>query len=270
MPAYNPTVSVVIATKAVDDHLEAAVHSILEQTYPDFELIVVLDGLRDPGRVGGADPRVRVLATTSRRGVAAALNTGISASSGELIARLDADDLAAPDRLARQVAEFTRRPELACLGSAATLIDDDGTPLGRIAADTGTRIPVVLLRRNALIHSSTMFRRCAFEAAGCYDETCIRMQDYELWLRLAAIGEIDNLPDELVSYRVHSGQSSRNTPPWTPAVALILRHRMRLARQLGRSSATQHGVNAAWLAAQTMRHLKLRRPAYLTRRGSRV
>jgi GT2 family glycosyltransferase len=127
-------------------------------------------------------------------------------------------------------------------------------------------IPVAMLRRNAFVHSSVMIRRAALELVGGYDERCVRMQDYDLWLRLASVGGVANLSDELVSYRVHDGMHSRVTSPFGRPARCVLASRIALARHLGRTTARQHAENALWTAAQVLRHAGLRRPRYLAAR----
>jgi len=255
--------SVVMPTMRADRHLATAVRSVLRDDVEELELVVVLDGL-DPRDVDlPRDDRLRVVALPERRGTPAALNAGAAAGTGPLIARLDADDVALPGRFEAQRAEFARRPGLVCLGSSVSLIDDDDAPVGAWPAATGPGLAEALLRRNVFVHSSTVYRRAAFEAVGGYDERCTRMQDYELWLRLATTGELDSLPEVLTAYRVHPGQHSRNTPPWGAPARQVRASRLALARHLGRPTPVQHVENAAWSAAQALRHTGLRRSAYL-------
>ena len=256
-------ITVVMPTMRADRHLDTAVRSVLRDDVDELELVVVLDGL-DPRDVHlPRHDRLRVVALPERRGTPAALNAGAHAGTGPLIARLDADDVALPGRFEAQRTELARRPDLVCLGSSVSLIDDDDAPLGDWPAATGPGLAETLLRRNVFVHSSTVYRREAFEAVGGYDERCTRMQDYELWLRLATIGGLDSLPDVLTAYRVHPGQHSRNTPPWGAPARRVRASRLALARHLGRPTPVQHVENAAWSAAQALRHAGLRRPGYL-------
>ncbi|MBF4603152.1 glycosyltransferase [Curtobacterium sp. VKM Ac-2884] len=261
----TPTVSVVIPTVWLNEHFQQALESILTQTLRDIEIVVVLDGIADIDHVIPDDSRITVVQHAVRRGTPAALNSGVAAAQAPFIARLDADDVASPERLERQVAEFRSRPDLVLLGSYAAVIDSSGTPTGLVEVPTAA-IPAALLRRNAFVHSSVMIRRGALELVGGYDERCNRMQDYDLWLRIARVGQIANIPDVLVAYRVHDGMHSRVTSPIGPAARCVLASRSRLARSLGRSAASQHAENMLWTVAQLLRHARLRRPRYLTAR----
>lgn len=258
----TPAVSVVIPTVRLDEHFRAAVRSVLDQEFTDFELVVVLDGVAATDSDIPEDARISVVQHASRLGTPRSLNDGIAASSAPLIARLDADDIARPDRLALQVGRFAVQAELVALGSSARVIDLTGAAIGTIDAPVGVG-PEALLRRNVFVHSSTMFRREALIAVGGYDERCTRMQDYDLWLRLCTQGDIDNLPEQLVDYRVHPDMHSRATSPFGPSARRVRAARLALASQLGRPRTAQHLENAAWTSAQLVRHLGLRRPRYL-------
>jgi glycosyltransferase involved in cell wall biosynthesis len=258
----TPLVSVVIPTVWLNDHFRQALDSILTQTLQDIEIVVVLDGIEDVDGVVPFDDRVVVVRHHTRRGTPAALNSGVAAARAPFIARLDADDLAGPDRLEKQLAHFRSRPDLVLLGSGAAVVDSSGVRTGRVDVPADG-IPVAMLRRNAFVHSSVMIRRAALELVGGYDERCVRMQDYDLWLRLAAVGGVANLSDELVSYRVHDGMHSRMTSPFGPPARRIRASRIVLARHLGRAASRQHAENALWTASQLLRYAGLRRPRYL-------
>src|ERR1044071_3222306 len=115
-----PAVSVLMAVYNGERHLQAAIDSILAQTFTDFALVIVDDGSTDGSRAivaGCDDPRIRLIALERNGGLSAALNAGLAAIESPLVARQDADDLSEPDRLARQMAVMRERPDLAILGS---------------------------------------------------------------------------------------------------------------------------------------------------------
>ncbi|MBK5961830.1 hypothetical protein CCR97_27005 [Rhodoplanes elegans] len=204
------TVSVVLPVRDGGPFLREALDSVLGQEMGNLELLAVDDGSTDdtPAILAAAaarDPRVRLFATGGR-GLVAALNTGVEAARGAYLARLDADDVAMPNRLSRQLSAMTARPSLGLLGSWAETIDADGRPIGRLTPETDPGALVALLQRtNPFIHSSLMLRtdlvrrlsgyRAAFEAA----------EDYDLWLRVAEVAEVGNLPEPLIRYRWHGG-----------------------------------------------------------------
>ena len=259
-----PAVSVLIPTVRMDEHLDIAVTSALAQTMGAVEVVVVLDG----GEVGATPPewaedrRVTVLSSSERRGTASTLNTAIGRSSAPLVARLDADDVSEPERLARQVAALDAHPEWDGLGAAATVVDADGAVLGTIDVPTEDTARH-LLRRNPFVHSSMLLRRRALDRVGGYDPRCVRMQDYDLWLRLSLEGTLGNLDEPLVQYRVHEGMHSRRTSPFSASARTVLASRRRLARRLGEPAARQLARDGVWTAGQALRNAGLRRPRYL-------
>ena len=149
------------------------------------------------------------MARRTQLGLTRSLNEGVSLARAPLIARLDADDVAAPERLARQLAFLDAHPEIGLLGTGAIEIDATGREVGRVvppAADADIRR--ALIRRNVFVHSSVVMRRHALASAGGYDATFPVAQDYDLWLRLARVTRLANLPDPLVTRRLLAGRVS--------------------------------------------------------------
>lgn len=264
-----PLVSVVIPTVIVDDYLQQAVESVLEQRACHLEVIVVMDGADTPYPVPEylMDDRVILVEHKFRRGTPVALNSGIAVARGQFIARLDADDLALQGRFTAQVDFLCRNPSVACVGTGAVLIDSQGNDIGKPpTAVMGTIVTSALLARNPLLHSSVMYRAEQVRAIGGYSDVMRRMQDYELYLRIALIGEVATIPEAYAAYRIHSDQFSRNTSPWAQYTRLILRRRLELANHLGAPRILQLGRNAVWFLAQVSRHYGLTRPRYMRRR----
>jgi len=192
-------------------YLRASIESVQSQTLSDFELIVVDDASEDGSAELAesiSDPRIRVLRNSSQLRIAASLNRGIEAARAEFIARLDADDLARPERLERQLGFLEARPSIGVVGSAAQLIDSAGRQIG---ADRPVTEPAVVQWElhfgNPLLHSSIMIRRHLLAAYGGYDR--LHGEDYELWVRLSAVTRLANIPESLISIRKHPGQFSR-------------------------------------------------------------
>lgn len=206
-------VSVLMSVYNGECFLREALSSVLGQTFTDFEFIVVDDASTDRSTAILAevtDPRLRVLRQHRNAGLVEALNLAASQASGALLARMDADDVAEPERLALQVSRFQEQPGLVLLGTAFDLMDARGTALGRQTVKTGdAQLRDALLQGNQFGHPTAMIRASAFTAAGGYRALGGRFaQDYDLWLRLADLGEIDNLTQSLLRYRVHSAQIS--------------------------------------------------------------
>lgn len=202
---FVPTVSVVMAVHNGAAWVAEAARSILEQTLKDLEIIAVDDASSD-GTVeilaGLDDPRVHVQ-RRERLGLTRALNEGLRSARAPLVARLDVDDVAAPERLARQVEFLEAHPEVGLLGTAAREIDATGRDLGVVvppAEDAAIRR--ALIRRNVFVHSSVMVRRGLVLEAGGYDPSFPVAQDYDLWLRLARLTRLANLAEPLVVRRL--------------------------------------------------------------------
>jgi glycosyltransferase involved in cell wall biosynthesis len=209
----TPLVSVVMPVYNAGRFLDAAIRSIRTQTLTDLELVLVDDGSTDDStRImrehAAADPRVSVL-HLSHGGVARALNHGLAAARAGLVARMDGDDEAMPERLARQAQFLETHPEVAALGTGADLVDAEGRVIGTaVGSSDPAWIREGLLQANCLMHPSVMLRRDTVLAAGGYRPIFIAAEDYDLWLRLSERHALSNLPDLLLRYRAHAGQAT--------------------------------------------------------------
>lgn len=196
-----------------EDFVGEAVDSILAQTFDDFELIVINDGSTDDTAAVLAsyeDPRVQIFAQ-SNQGIPKSRNRALQHARGQYIAVLDADDIAHPARLARQVDCLDAHAEVVALGSGYKQVDVLRDRTFRIIPPTADgAIRRAMITGNPICHSSVMMRRSALERVGSYDERFHYSQDYELWSRLAQVGELRNLPEVLVTRRYHSRSVSNN------------------------------------------------------------
>lgn len=211
-----PRVSVIIPAYNAAPYVRAAVESILGQTFRDFECIVIDDGSTDgTGEILDAipDPRLRIV-HRENRGVVATRNEAIGLATSPLVAFMDADDVALPDRLALQVAAMDARDGLVLYGGQAELIDPVGRPLGPMPVPLDhDRIDAANMSgKHALWNPSLMIRAEALEQVGGFDPHYRSAEDLDLWLRLAEIGEIANGPETVLRYRLHlqsAGHSER-------------------------------------------------------------
>lgn len=189
------------------EHLDAAVKSILGQTFEEFEFVIIDDGSGyDTRRIlesyAVQDARIRLTRLPRNIGLTRALNEGLKRVRGTLIARQDADDVSYPTRLERYEAFFRSNVDVAAAGCSVDLVDSKGNLTGK--AGLG---PLDLLEtRNVLVHGSMVFRRAVFELAGPYEERMRLAQDYELYLRMTRMYgmRIGLLPDTLYALRQHS------------------------------------------------------------------
>lgn len=258
----SPAVSVLMPVHNGAPFLLEALDSVLSQGFTDLELVVVDDASDDSTATildAVEDPRLRRLRLEQRTRMPGALNAGLDVCRAPLVARLDADDRCLAGRIERQVETMERRPDLVGLGTSAVLIDSGGRPIGRRNVTTGSAAVLRRLRwRNALISSSVMFRREVVSALGGYSLAVKRSEDYELWLRLAAEGELDNLGECLIAYRVHPDQNS-STKINNPATRSgIGKARKAVARSRGESESLAAWRQWVWVEAQRWGDLRRR------------
>jgi len=204
---HSPTVSVLMSVYNGEQFLSEAVESILDQTYRDFEFIVVNDGSTDGTQnilESCHDERI-VRVNQERTGLTKALNRGLSRARGEYIARMDADDISLPERLERQVAFLDRNPTVALVGCNMVVIDETGATVSVIDVPVeNEEIKWQLLFRNRFGHSAVMFRRECLSRVGTYDETIPYAQDYDLWLRISQHYSLGNLREYLHQWRLNA------------------------------------------------------------------
>jgi len=208
-----PRVSVLMTVYNAAAYLRDSVGSILAQTFPDWELIVVDDGSTDGSRevlASYSDPRVRVFALPTNIGRTPALRHAFSHVRGEYIAVLDADDISRPERLEKQVSYLDRHPDTVLVGTWAEFFGDDGriiaswTPKGDAQS-----LRDQLAQYNPVVHSSSMYRaNVALDVQG-YPEEFRYAQDYALWLKLAARGEIGMIEENLCRFRIVATSMTR-------------------------------------------------------------
>ena len=219
----RPRISVILPVRNGLPFLEAAIASVLAQSFADFELLVIDDGSTD-GSAGVArafgDPRLRVVAVEGR-GLARALNVGLAEAAGEFVARQDADDVSHPQRFARQVAFLDANPRVGLLATRTAFVDAEGapadTPWTRAvhgqwdAALAPDAIAALMPLTCCIVHGTVMARREALGAVRGYREDLPVAQDYDLWLRLLPHHQFAKLPEPLYTFRLHGAQTSADS-----------------------------------------------------------
>jgi len=203
----NPAVTVLMSVYNGEAYLEAAIQSILNQSFSDFELLIIDDCSTD----GSAsllhqfkDSRIRVLRNEVNSGLTRSLNKGISLAKGKYLARMDADDISLPERLGLQYDFLESNPKYGLVGAERNILYKDHLKAKRgEVMTTHEAICVQQLFRNAFIHSAVMMRTSLAKLLH-YDETIYAAQDYDLWLRISKQTKVANLPIPLINYRVHA------------------------------------------------------------------
>lgn len=221
-------VSVIIPVHKVERYIAATIYSVLEQTYPDFELLIIDDESPDKSvKIAQkiADPRIKII-HQKNRGLAGARNTGIRHAKGEYIAFLDGDDLWLPEKLAKHVEHLDNSPAVGVSFSCSAFIDDRGNPLGIYQMPRLKEIaPHHVLCRNPIGNGSApVIRREVLEAIKFqdnlygssenfyFDEYFRQSEDIECWLRIAIQSpwQIEGIPEALTLYRVNVDGLSAN------------------------------------------------------------
>lgn len=231
-----PAVSVLTTVYNGERYLRETIDSVLGQTFTDLEHVVVDDGSTDRTSeilVGIEDERLRVV-QLPRSGRGAALNAGLSECRGDLIAVLDADDVAFPARLALQSELMALHPGVDVLGGACAV--HQTAPPSMVPGTfppVRTISPREFIKRTPIAHSAVMMRKASLERIGGYDTGRQALFDYDLWIRMAVAGFSIARTDAIVVYkRIHRAQSFERRKRLRYLVA-TLRERRRAARLFG-------------------------------------
>lgn len=244
-----PLVSVILPFRDAAAHVAEAVESIRAQTLDRWELICLDDGSTDDSAAEVAalarhDTRIRVVRLTGG-GIVASLNHGLREARGAFVARMDADDVSLPSRLAVQAARLEADGSLAAVGGAYDVIDARGTVWRtRRPPMEPARVAEALVRSNCLCHPTMMFRREALAGfAGPYRGQFPLAEDYDLWLRMAEHCAIGNVPEVVLRYRRDLGGLDPAQIVRQAVSTEGARHSAR-ARRAGRADPAE-----AWVAA---------------------
>lgn len=210
----NPAISVVMPVYNAEATLDEAVTSILEQTFRDFEFIIINDGSTDSTasilkRYERVDPRIQIQ-HQNNQGVISALNRGCRLARGEYIARMDADDISLPQRFEKQLQYIETHREIGILGTWIERLRSDGSVLGTWRPPTN---PKVLKWTHffgvCVWHPTVLMRREIMEKVNFYRTEALFADDRDLWLRASAITEFGNVPEVLFQYKVWEGSVSQ-------------------------------------------------------------
>lgn len=211
----EPLVSVIMAAKNVENYISEAIDSVVNQTYKNWELIVVDDGSNDStlsiiNSYAKNDSRIKIIRNEKSVGQAIARNTAVKDSSGDFLAILDADDIAMPDRIVEQVLFLGNNPKVSAIGGHAEIIDENGKSLGvKRKALNIDAIRFSLLLQNQFIHSTMMIRRDVFDKFGGYDNNFLYAEDYDLWSKIIEKNIILNIDKVVSKFRIQPGSVTK-------------------------------------------------------------
>lgn len=253
MPVYNG-----------EQHLSTAVDSVLAQTFTDFKLIAVDDCSTDASLTilrSYRDERILIVENHRHKGIAAALNQGLALADGELLFRMDADDVCFPQRLQRQIDFMRENPKITVCGSDTDAIDGCGNIIGHRSTKKGDqRIKIALfLGETSLAHPAVAIRNSILKAHQIrYSEHYPYAEDYELWCRCSTFSTYENIPETLLQYRHHSKSVSKAhyTCQRLAARKVLAAHLRRLGLNISQEELNCHFQFALGLGAEEIRPTK--------------
>jgi len=208
----SPAVSVVMSVYNGEKYLRQAIDSILNQTYTDFEFIIIDDGSTDSTREivrSYGDSRIQFVQNGGNIGLTKSLNKGLQIAEGRYVARMDADDLSSPYRLKTQMDFLEDHPDYAVVGTFLNIIDENSNYVQTAHKPvTDSMIREHVKHDNCIAHGSAMIRKSCLTDIGFYDESIERSQDYDLFLRLSEKYKMANIPQCLYMWRDHEDNVS--------------------------------------------------------------
>lgn len=206
----HPTISVILPVYNCEEYIYESVQNILDQTFEDFELLIINDGSTDKSKqiiMSLNDKRIRYIENRNNQGLIKALNKGLYFAEGEFIARMDADDLCVNIRFQKQLEYFRQEHNADILGTNQYIVGTNNRILHQLNNEENK---VKLLLQPAVAHSSVMMKRESLNKNRLYyDKIALHAEDYKLWVDSSLSGlSIHNLPECLCGYRVHNNQIS--------------------------------------------------------------
>lgn len=246
---HVPEITVLMAVYNGEAYLREAIESILDQTFRDFELIIIDDGSTDTSAAiiqNFADQRVKFVKNDTNIGLGASLNRGIELARGTYIARMDADDISLPYRLERQLYFMDKHSEVDVCGSWVESFEGDVKVVWE-APITDGEIKASLLFSPALYHPTVMFRQT--KGPFHYNEDHFFAQDFELWCRISPYCTFANIDEVLLRYRLHGQGAGKSHAAQQEDTANHVRRNM-LVSALGLEPTSEemalHNALACW------------------------
>ena len=196
----NPVITVLMSAYNAEKYLREAIESILNQTFKDFEFIIINDCSTDKTKkiieeYANKDARIKLINNATNLGLTKSLNIGLEEARGEYVARLDADDVSLSERLEKQLEFMNKNRDITLTGAWAEIIDEEGKAKGFIKGETD---------------ETALYFKDSIVAAGGYNEKYVYAQDYELYSRLLTNNRIANQSEVLIKLRTHNGSITRN------------------------------------------------------------
>jgi len=207
----SPEISVLMPVYNAERYVAKAIESILNQTFKNFEFIIINDGSTDSSleiiqKYAQQDCRINLI-SRANKGIVNTLNEGVGIAKAPYIARMDSDDISWNERLFKQFNYLENHPDCAVIGTSTLLIDCDGSPIASFPFKLNhNEIDLELIQGHggAIAHPTVMFRKNIFNVVEGYSSLFVYAEDFDLWLKMAEKGNLANLPDVLLYYRLHN------------------------------------------------------------------
>lgn len=213
MQLTSPLVSVLLPVYNGEAYLKEAIESILNQTYKNFELLIINDGSTDRSVEiieSHKDSRIRLVHNEANLKLIPTLNRGLDLAHGEYVARMDCDDISLPERLTKQVAFMTEHPEVGICGTWSKTFGASTRSWRTCFPTNHNEIVAHLLFNTAISHPTAMFDMKKFRSLNLkYDFEAVHAEDYDLWVNAVDHFELGNVATVLFLYRVHAEQTSK-------------------------------------------------------------
>lgn len=215
----TPLVSTIMSAYNAQPFVSEAIQSMLNQTFTDFEFLIINDGSTDGtdavlAKYEKLDRRIRIL-SQENKGLISSLNRGCRLARGKYIARMDADDISLPARLEKQVQHLESHPEIGILGTWIGVIDEEGSPLRTWKPPASPAVLMwTLCFRCGLAHPSVMMRRDIVASLGFYRPEALHVEDYDLWARASHVTRLANIREILCLYRHWAGNVCSHHSKW--------------------------------------------------------
>jgi glycosyltransferase involved in cell wall biosynthesis len=206
----NPKITVLLPVYNCETYVQTAVESVLNQTYTDFEFLIIDDASTDKTLSiikSFTDFRIKIIEKPKNSGYTNSLNYGLKIAKGDYIARMDGDDISMPERFAKQINFLEANPDVVVCGTTYKIVGNDKKIR---LPEKHDEIAIGFLKGNCIAHPSVMIRKeCLDTFLIQYDLTREPAEDYDMWIRLLAIGKLHNLQDVLLEYRLYGNQVSK-------------------------------------------------------------
>lgn len=233
----KPKVSVIMSVYNGERYLPEAIDSIINQTFKDFEFIIINDGSTDRTKeiVESYDDERIMLIEQANMGLTKSLNRGLRLANSEYIARMDADDISHPERLYKQVSFLEQNKDVGLIGTDLLVINENGKLLYNIKLppDSPT-IKQNMLKCNQFGHGAVMLRKECIDRIGFYREEVGPVEDYDLWLRISDEYDVANICEPLYQWRFHNKQVSTARGIYHVKCALFAVELAKERRQFGK------------------------------------